>query len=78
MVRQEAGHDLMPGKKDPTPEQIHSRCMEVQKTWNRRTRMLRSGMTRAEVDRPWHWRVPQVMLADLALTEEMLSDPLTN
>ncbi len=78
MVRQEEGHDLMPGKKDPTPEQIQSRCREVQKSWNRRTRLLRSGMSRAEADRPSHWRAPQIRLSDLALTEEMLSDPLSN
>ncbi len=78
MVRQEMDPDLMPGKKDPTPEQIRRRCMEVQKTWNRRTRMLRSGMPREEVDRSFHWRVPQIFLAELSLTEEMLSDPLSN
>ncbi|WP_153559244.1 hypothetical protein [Roseimaritima sediminicola] len=78
MVRENVDPNLLPGKKDPSPEQIRRRCQEVQRSWNRRTRMLRSGMTRAEVDRPFHWRVPQVLLSDLALTEEALSDPLSN
>ncbi len=70
--------ELAPGKKDPTPEEIRERCEEVQKTWNDRTRLLRSGMPREEVDRSFRWRVPQIFLADLSLNEEMLSDPSSN
>lgn len=78
MVRQDEDDLLRPGKKDPTPEQIRRRCAEVQKTWNRRTRLLRGGMVRKEADRAWHWRVPQITLSELGLTEEMLSESLNN
>ncbi|QDS93089.1 hypothetical protein FF011L_18440 [Roseimaritima multifibrata] len=78
MVSQNLEFDLGPGKKDPSPEQIAARCEEIQKSWNRRTKLVRSGMTKAEADRTFHWRIPLIDLVELSLSEDNLSDPLSN
>lgn len=41
--KRQAGH-----RRDPTPEEIHQRCLEIQATWSDKVREER------------HWRKPQV------------------
>lgn len=51
--------------KDPTPEEIAERCLEIQKTWDEETRISRIADPSRRPDYVHHWTVPVVSIEEL-------------